>query len=315
MQFAHSSRSGPRSALAALVLGFLALGTPAGRAADAQGAPYAYAPAPTRFAAAIDSARAIGMQLVAERRLPGLSVAVAVDGEVVWSEGFGYADVENKVPVTSLTRFRIASISKPVTAAALGLLIQEGKLDLDAPVQRYVPSFPQKPWPVTTRLVAGHLGGIRHYDGDEMLSAMRYPSVTAALAVFANDSLLHQPGTKYSYSSYGWNLLSAVVEGAAQENFLRYMRERVFEPLGMHSTIAEHTDSIIPWRARFYQRGRDGRLMNAPYVDNSVKWAGGGFMSTAEDLVRFGSAHLAPGFLKAETLRTLHTSQRTTDGR
>jgi CubicO group peptidase (beta-lactamase class C family) len=302
------------AAFSALLLALLAVAAPMASTARAQGAPYASAGAHSRFGAAIDSARAVAAQLVSERRLPGLSVAVAVDGEIIWSEGFGFADVENRVPVTPLTRFRIASISKPVTAAALGLLIEQGRLDLDAPVQRYVPSFPQKPWPITTRLLAGHLAGIRHYDGNEFESAIAYPSVTAALAVFANDSLRHQPGTRYAYSSYGWNLVSAVIEGAAQENFLRYMRDRVFTPLGMRHTVAEHPDSIIPYRARFYQRGRDGQLVNAPYVDNSVKWAGGGFMSTAEDLVRFGSAHLQPGFLKAETLALLHTSQKTSAG-
>lgn len=279
------------------------------------GAPYAYAQPSARHAAAIDSARKIAAGLVTSRRLPGLSVAVAVDGEIVWSEGFGYADVENRVPVTPVTRFRIASISKPVTAAALGLLVEEGRLDLDAPVQRYVPSFPQKPWPVTTRQLAGHLAGIRHYNGREFYSAVSYPNVTAALDVFKDDSLIHQPGSRYAYSSYGWNLVSAVIEGAAQESFLRFMHDRVFVPLGLRHTVAEHPDSIIPFRARFYERGRDGNLLNAPYVDNSVKWAGGGFLSTAEDLVRFGSAHLEPGFLKAETLRLLHTSQKTNDGR
>ena len=93
------------------------------------------------------------------------------------------------------------------------------------------------------------------------------------------------------------------------------MHDRVFVPLGLRHTVAEHPDSIIPFRARFYERGRDGNLLNAPYVDNSVKWAGGGFLSTAEDLGGFGSAHLEPGFLKAETLRLLHTSQKTNDGR
>ena len=298
-----------------LLLAALLACTLAARAPAQTGAPYAWAQPSSRHAAAIDSARTIAMQLVTSRRLPGLSVAVAVDGEVVWSEGFGFADVENRVPVTPVTRFRIASISKPVTAAALGLLVEEGRLDLDAPVQRYVPGFPQKPWPVTTRQLAGHLAGIRHYNGREFYSAVRYPNVTAALDVFKDDSLIHQPGSRYAYSSYGWNLVSAVIEGAAQESFLRYMHDRVLVPLGMRSTVAEHPDSIIPFRARFYERGRDGNLLNAPYVDNSVKWAGGGFLSTAEDLVRFGSAHLAPGFLKAETLRLLHTSQRTNEGR
>ena len=308
----HRSRRAPSLALLLAAVLTCALGVPV---AAQTGAPYAYAQPSSRHAAAIDSARKIAMQLVATRRLPGLSVAVAVDGEVVWSEGFGFADVENRVPVTPVTRFRIASISKPVTAAALGLLVEQGRLDLDAPVQRYVPGFPQKPWPITTRLLAGHLAGIRHYNGREFYSAVRYPNVTAALDVFKDDSLIHQPGSRYAYSSYGWNLVSAVIEGAAQESFLRYMHDRVLVPLGMRSTVAEHPDSIIPFRARFYERGRDGNLLNAPYVDNSVKWAGGGFLSTAEDLVRFGSAHLAPGFLKAETLRLLHTSQTTNDGR
>ena len=303
----------PALAVAALLVASLAAPLAAPLAAQI-GAPYAYAQPSTPHAAAIDSARKIAMQLVAARSLPGLSVAVAVDGDVVWSEGFGYADVENRVPVTPVTRFRIASISKPLTAAAIGLLVEQGRLDLDAPVQRYVPSFPQKPWPITTRQLAGHLAGIRHYNGREMYSAVSYPNVTAALDVFRNDSLIHQPGSRYAYSSYGWNLVSAVVEGAAQENFLRYMHDRVFVPLGMRSTVAEHPDSIIPFRARFYER-RNGNLLNAPYVDNSVKWAGGGFLSTAEDLVRFGSAHLQPGFLKAETLRLLHTSQKENGGR
>ena len=300
-----------RPLLAATLLG----GAVAPPAAAQPGAPYAQAQPSARHTAAIDSARRIAAGLVTSRRLPGLSVAVAVDGEIVWSEGFGYADVENRVPVTPVTRFRIASISKPVTAAALGLLIEQGRLDLDAPVQRYVPGFPQKPWPITTRQLAGHLAGIRHYNGREFYSATRYPNVTAALDVFDDDSLIHQPGSRYAYSSYGWNLVSAVIEGAAQESFLRYMHDRVFVPLGLRHTVAEHPDSIIPFRARFYERGRDGNLLNAPYVDNSVKWAGGGFLSTAEDLVRFGSAHLEPGFLKAETLRLLHTSQKTNDGR
>ena len=303
----------PALAVAALLIASLAAPLVAPLAAQA-GAPYAYAQPSARHATAIDSARKIAMQLVAGRSLPGLSVAVAVDGDVVWSEGFGYADVENRVPVTPVTRFRIASISKPLTAAAIGLLVEQGRLDLDAPVQRYVPSFPQKPWPITTRQLAGHLAGIRHYNGREMYSAVSYPNVTAALDVFRNDSLIHQPGSRYAYSSYGWNLVSAVVEGAAQENFLRYMHDRVFVPLGMRSTVAEHPDSIIPFRARFYER-RNGNLLNAPYVDNSVKWAGGGFLSTAEDLVRFGSAHLQPGFLKAETLRLLHTAQKENGGR
>jgi len=181
-------------------------------------------------------------------------------------------------------------------------------------VQRYVPSFPDKGKAITPRLLAGHLAGIRHYRGDEFLIARHYDSVTDSLAIFKDDPLLSEPGARYSYSSYGWNLLSAVVEGASGEKFLDYMNANVIRRLGLRHTTADENAQIIPRRVRFYQRSRDGVLSNAPYVDNSYKWAGGGFLSTTEDLVRFASALLKPGFLKAETLRLLFTSQRTTAG-
>jgi CubicO group peptidase (beta-lactamase class C family) len=245
---------------------------------------------------------------------PGMSVAVGVDGRVVWSEGFGYADVENRSPVLEATRFRIGSVSKPLTAAALAQLLEAGRVDLDAPVQRYVPSFPEKRWPITTRQLAGHLSGIRHYNGDEFLNGRRYDTVVEGLEIFQDDTLLFEPGARYSYSSYAWNLISAVVEGASGEDFLTYMQENVFRPLELEATVADHTDSIIPHRTRYYQRQPDGRVLNAPYVDNSYKWAGGGFLSTPADLVRFGMAHMHDGFLNPETLTTLWTSQRTRDG-
>ncbi len=245
---------------------------------------------------------------------PGLSVAVGIDGRIVWAEGFGWADIEQRVPVRASSKFRVGSVAKPMTAALLALLYEEGKIDLDATVQHYVPSFPGKAHPITTRQLAGHLAGIRHYDGNEFLSARRYDTVLDGLEIFAEDALLFPPGTKYSYSTYAWNLISAVIEGATDDDFLSLMERRVFEPLGMRSTEADQNHLIVTGRARPYVRMDDGLLYNAPYVDNSYKWAGGGFLSTAEDLVRFGQAHLAPGFLKAETLALLFTSQRTTDG-
>lgn len=275
---------------------------------------YAEAPAPERYAAAIDFARLIMTAIMERSGTPGMSVAVGIDGKILWSEGFGYADVENRVPVWQETKFRIGSVSKPLTAAALGLLYEQGRLDLDAPVQRYVPSFPEKRWPVTSRQVAGHLAGIRHYRGDEFLSARRYATVLEGLDMFQDDSLLFEPGERFSYSSYGWNLLSAVIEGASGVDFLTYMQDNVFAPLGMIHTVADHADSIISQRTSFYQRAEDGRVLNAPYVDNSYKWAGGGFIATPEDLVRFGMAHIGDDFLSRETVEMLWTSQRTNGG-
>ncbi|UCC84496.1 MAG: beta-lactamase family protein [Gemmatimonadota bacterium] len=280
----------------------------------AQGA-LAEAQVPARYAEAVEFARILMTAVMEESGTPGMSVAVGIDGRVVWSEGFGYADVEHRVPVWEETKFRIGSVSKPVTAAALGLLLEQGKIDLDAPVQRYVPSFPEKRWPITTRLIAGHLSGIRHYRGDEMRSSRRYATVLDGLEIFQDDTLLFEPGTRYSYSSYGWNLISAVIEGASGQEFLPYMQKNVFDALGMVHTAPEHTDSIIPHRTRYYERTRDGHVLNAPFVDNSYKWAGGGFISTPEDLVRFGFAHLGSEFLKRETIEELWTPQATSNGR
>jgi CubicO group peptidase (beta-lactamase class C family) len=295
---------------AVLLLAWLSLGGFGGISAWPQAAA---APAVQPYAAARANAQKIGSELLA-RGIPGLALAVAVNGRTVYAEGFGYADLEQRVPAWSTTKFRIGSISKPLTAVALMQLVEQGKIDLDAPVQKYVPSFPDKGAKITPRLLAGHLAGIRHYKDDEFLIAKHYDSVVDGLKIFENDPLIAPPGTKFSYSSYGFNLLSAVIESAAGENFVSYMQSHVFTPLGLIDTLADQNRPIVEQRSRFYEREKDGVVDNAPYVDNSYKWAGGGFLSSAEDLVRFGSALLHPGFLKPESLRLLFTSQKTISG-
>lgn len=265
-------------------------------------------------AAAIEEARELLDSLMDAEAIPGLSVAIGRGTQLLWSEGFGFSDLTHNVMVTPLTRFRVGSVSKPMTAAALGVLVEAGALDLDAPVQDYVPSFPEKRWPVTTRQLAGHLGGVRHYRGMENFSRTRYPTVLSGLAIFADDSLINEPGTEFSYSSYAWNLISAVVEGASGEDFLEYMERVVFDPLGMDRTEADWNGPIIQDRTRFYVADSTGQIFNAPYVDNSYKWAGGGFLSTPEDMLVFANAHMEPGFLQAETLEMLFASQRLRDG-
>ena len=271
---------------------------------------------PRAYAHAIDSDRQFILDTMRVLGAPGASVTVMKDGAVLWSEGFGWADMEQRVAVTPLTKFRIGSVSKSLTSIGLGLLVQEGKIDLDAPVQRYVPSFPRKQAPVTIRELAGHTAGIRHYRGNEMVIQRHYATVTEALEIFRNDTLLFTPGTRFSYSSYGFNLLSAALERAAGEPFVQFMTRRVFEPLGLEHTVAEYPDSLIPFRAHFYTRADSGNgIVNAPYVDNSYKWAGGGFLSTTEDLARVGQLLLDGALLKSDSRQLLWTSQRTTDGK
>lgn len=245
---------------------------------------------------------------------PGIAITVSINNNIVWSKGYGLANIEQETRVDpSKTKFRIGSISKSLTSAALGVLISEEKINVDLPVQIYVPYFPQKKWPITTRLVAGHLAGIRHYSGNEFMSKEPFHTIRAGVEIFSNDPLLHQPNTKYKYSSYGFNLLSAIIEGASGTDFLDYMDEMVFDPLQMNNTLADLKDSLIQFRSGFYEFDSE-RLINAPYVDNSYKWAGGGFLSTSEDIVSFGNALLNNNLFPKAILDTLIKSQVTVLG-
>ncbi|XP_015234441.1 PREDICTED: serine beta-lactamase-like protein LACTB, mitochondrial [Cyprinodon variegatus] len=331
---------------------------------------------------AIKASRDLLEGIKAEVGAPGLVVGVAVDGVQVWSEGIGYADLENRVPCSSETVMRIASISKPLTSAAAARLCEEGKLDLDAPVQKYVPEFPQKQFDgkdvtITSRMLLSHLSGIRHYEKDvrkvreekekakrllkppgkqkedEKISEKKekpeedqtskskqstqtqkkkefeheeyylkdnFESVIQSLDLFKDDPLIFKPGSTFLYSTHAFTLLSAVMERAAGQRFLDFMMN-MFRELGMLNTFPDENDPIIYHRSRFYHRNKRGRVVNCPYVDNSYKWAGGGFLSTVGDLLLFGNAllysyqvaqlkdtkGLLPGFLKPESVIELWT--------
>jgi CubicO group peptidase (beta-lactamase class C family) len=274
----------------------------------------ALAPAPLRYATVIEDARRLVRTDQRERGYPGIAIAVSVDEETVWSEGFGYADLEQRVPMWPSVKFRVGSVSKSMTSAAVATLVDAGRLDLDVPIQRYVASFPEKPHPITTRQLGGHLAGIRTYEGDENFIRDPYSSVVDALSIFQDDPLLHPPGTAFSYTSYGFNLISAVVEGASGQPFLDYMDDAVFRPLGMRETVADWLTPIVPGRASYYVRNDAGLVVNAPFVNNSYKWAGGGFLSTTEDVLRFANAHLREGYLSKASRKMLFTEQQTNVG-
>lgn len=247
-------------------------------------------------------------------KVPGVAIGVLVDGKVVWSQGFGYADLEQKVPVDpAKTKFRIASISKSLTAAGLAVLYEQGKIQLDSSIYFYLPGFPKKKYRPTIRQLAGHTAGIRWYQGEEFFITKHYATVKEGLSIFENDSLLFRPGTKFGYTSFGFNLLSAAMEKAAGMDFLSFMNEQVLKPRQLTNTVPDLTDSLIAHRSRFYEV-RDNRWVNAPFVDNSYKWGGGGFLSSSEDLLKFGDQFLHPGPLKKETIELFTASQRLADG-
>lgn len=268
---------------------------------------------------AVEQGRQVVQAGLIAQNLPGLSVAVGVGGEIVWAEGFGWADLEHKVPVAPATQFRIGTASTALTSAAVGVLLEKGQLTLDEEIQEYVPEFPKKEWPVTLRQLMAHVAGVRNDGGDEgpLLSAHCERPVEA-LPHFADRALLFEPGTHFRYSSYGWILVSAAVEAAAGEPFPAFMREQVFEPLGMHDTRAESSTGSRTARAtayfpRFAADPRYGlHLMRE--VDYSCYAGSSVFLSTPSDLVRFAMAFKAGTLLQPATARVLQTPQRLASG-
>ncbi len=256
---------------------------------------------------------------MAKNSVPGLSVAVVKDGELVWSSGFGMADLENFVPATSTTLFRLASISKTITATAIMELSERGKLDLDAEVQKYCPAFPKKEWPITTKELLGHLGGIRHYNPDGKGdipddSAKHFASMEEALTVFANDPLVAKPGTKYTYSTYGYTVLGCVLEGAASEKYMNFVKANIFVPAGMAATQEDNSFAVIQRRSRWYHKDRAGVVQNAGVLDSSYKIPGGGLISSADDMARFEIAVMGNKLLKPATREIMWTPQKAADG-
>ena len=265
-----------------------------------------------------------------QAKIPGWTIAIGHRGTVVYSKGSGFADLEHRVPAVPHTAFRTASIAKPMTATAVMTLVESGKIDLDRPVQAYCPAFPRKPWPLTTRQLLGHLSGIRHYKPGESSGTQHHFTLESALELFKNDPLVHEPGTKYLYSTFAYNVLGCVIEGASTSSYESYLRDRVWMPSGMARTRLDRLWDIVPDRARGYQLLTDegwkslppasrliakpGEIYNAPLHDTSMKIPGGGLLSTAEDLVRFGMATMSASLVKKETVELMWTEGKTRGG-
>lgn len=259
-------------------------------------------------------------RFMASTHVPGISVAVVENGEYEWGSGFGLADAEDNAPASEHTLFRLASISKSLTATAAMQLWERGQLDLDAPVQKYCPAFPQKPWPVTTRQVMGHLAGIRHYKGSsqddpEVGNTKHFDNpIQAGLDFFKNDALLSEPGKQFHYSTQGYTLVGCVIEGASGKKYVDFMRENVFARADMENTQVDNRFAIIPYRTRFYQKTESGTAQNADFLDSSYKIPGGGWLSSAEDMARFEVAILSDKLIKRPTRDLMWTPLKPSEG-
>jgi serine beta-lactamase-like protein LACTB, mitochondrial len=257
---------------------------------------------------------------MATTHVPGMAVAVVENGEYEWAEGFGVADLENNVPASEHTLFRLASISKSLTATAAMQLWERGQLDLEAPVQKYCPSFPEKPWPISTRQLLGHLAGIRHYKSDaendpEHGNTKHFDDpIQAGLNFFKNDPLVAQPGTSFHYSTQGYTLIGCVIEGVSRVKYSDLVRQNILAPTRMEQTRPDDRVAVIPYRTRFYAKTESGAVRNADFLDSSYKIPGGGWLSSAEDMAKFEVAILNDKLIRRTTRDLMLTPLKPSDG-
>ena len=275
-------------------------------------------PVPTGCVADVTTLQDAVRRVHDKQRNVGVSVAAMRGRTLVFSYQLGLADLEDDVPVTRDTLFGIASVTKAFTGITLLRLVERGLMDLDAPIQRYVPSFPPRPeGAITLRHLAAHLSGLPHpTERTPTLFATHYATATDAVAFIRNTTLVAAPGAKYIYSSSNYNLIAAAIEGATGRPFTSVVQEEILAPLGLEHTRFDDVLRPIPHRSRRYSfyhpwtYEESTSLFVVPTWDYSFNAGGGGLLSTAEDLVRFGSALMRPGLLSPESLKQLQTQNR-----
>ncbi|CAF0994328.1 unnamed protein product [Brachionus calyciflorus] len=243
--------------------------------------------------------------------VPAVIVQVTKNGQVIYSKAIGYSDVENNLKASEDTIMRIASISKPIACLIACKLYENGKLDLDKSINDYLKDIPKftfndKEVIITPRQLMAHTGGIRHYKDNnnnnnsetsdanlqEFYLNKNFPTTKDALELFLKDDLKYEPGTQHLYTTFGYTLLSAVLEKVSSDTPFPKLLEDFFKKVGLNETFLDKNEPIIPNRSKYYMRDSKGKLVNVPYVDNSYKWAGGGLLSNVNDLTKFGNLML-----------------------
>jgi serine beta-lactamase-like protein LACTB, mitochondrial len=248
-------------------------------------------------------------------KIPAVSVGVVRCGATLVARGYGTADLESGAAATPATLFRLASVSKPFAAVLAARLAEQGKLDLDAPIQRYVASFPDKGVPITARQLMTHTSGIRHYTGDEAYSTRAYPTLASALPIFASDPLVHAPGAGFTYTTYGYTLLGVAIEAACGTSFMACLEREVLAPGRVRGVREDRQAEIIHDRARPYALDSTGTLRNAAFANTSYKIPGGGLIATGEAVARFADAAMRGVVVAPTTWTRMTTGVTLSDGR
>ena len=268
------------------------------------------------------AADALLSDLVNEKKVPGLALTVLKKGEVFFQRGYGHADLEKRIPADPKnTIFRIASVSKPIAATALATMVHDGTLHLDASFYEYVPYYPKKKWDFTIRQLASHTAGIRGYRGIEYGLNQAY-SIKDSIAIFQDDDLLFEPGKGYQYNSFDWVMISLAMQEASGMPFEKYVETKVLGPSAMNHTFAPNIENRIDTQldearkespdlhlAQCYSKNRSG-FRDAIPVNNHYKLAGGGYLSTTEDIAKLGQAYLDDKILPPEIKNQFLTAQK-----
>ncbi len=248
------------------------------------------------------------------KNIPSISAGISSNNVVIWSEAKGYIDLENNVPATNESIYRIASISKSITAVAVMQLVEKGKINLDDDARKYIPYFPKKKWPFTVRQILNHTSGIRSYKPGEFDSKEYLPRIKDAVGVLLKDTLKYMPGTKYLYSTLAYNLLAAIIENVSGMTYEKYLQKNIFEPAKMNSTYFDYQEEIIKNRVHGYNKNEYRKFINAPLADLSIKFPGGGILSNCIDLLHFADALMHGKLIKAPTLDTMITPSKLKNG-
>lgn len=243
-------------------------------------------------------------------KIPGLSVTISHKNKIVWSEGFGFSDLKKKTKVyPDSTLFRVASISKSITATGLAVMVEKNEIKLDESIYSYISDFPKKKYDITIRQLAGHTSGIRHYKDKEFI-INEFMQIDEGIKIFKDDTLLFRPNSQYKYSSYGWNLISLAMERSKGIAFEDIIIEYVFKPLKMKNTIAENKRNKTNKTTTFYHKTKQNKVVTSIGVNNYYKLASGGFLSTSEDLVLLGESYLSNKLINNQNINTEFTSSQ-----
>lgn len=251
--------------------------------------------------------------LQAINHVPGMAFAIRLDDGREYCVVTGYADLEQGKTVNCRTQFRLASVSKLFAVTAAAKLVSERQLDIDAPVGLYVPYLDLEQGVKVSQLLS-HTSGLPHYrapDGGKGL--VHYTSVRAGWEAYGKQSLSFAPGTGYQYSTMGYTLLSAAIEGATGLDYLGYLQNKILAGLGTHEIAAEDPTNPHPEMSVSYAVNGD-EVAQASYYDYSYSWAGAGMRSNVVDLAKFGAMYFDDKLLDQETKATFFTPARIENG-